>query len=653
MPDVAPRPTLTPTVTRDADGRPVTTFCVWAPTATTVHLELSAPNAQDHPITADSSEGRLEPTVHPLELSAPNAQDHPIAADSSEGGWEVTVPGVGHGWRYRYSIDAGPWLPDPASGWQPDGVHGASAVVDTTRFAGHFEWTDHEWRGVALADTVLYELHIGTFTPAGTFDAAIEQLPRLRDLGITTVEIMPVNAFPGERNWGYDGVFAYAVQESYGGPEALARFVDAAHAHGLAVVLDVVYNHLGPEGNVLAHFGPYFDHSYTTPWGPAVNVAGPGSDGVRRYIVENIRRWVRHFHLDGFRLDAVHAVIDPTATSIWEQVAAAAHEEGAAARRKVVVIAETSDNDPRYVRGVERGGHGLDAQWNDDIHHTLRVAVTGERGTYYDDYEGTAGELADTIRHRWKFRGGYSVFRGRHHGRPVDDVAPHRFITYSLDHDQIGNRPAGDRPVLDPARRRLAPATILLLPSTPMLFMGEEYGDPAPFPFFVDHGDPDLLEATRSGRREEFAGADWSVEIPDPGDAATMRAAVLDPRLSESEGHRELLAMYTELLRLRREYPAVRSPRARQRVDLHDTVVGVHRALEVRGGRSASSLLVNLGDRAVIVEVAGEHDGDHDRQAVTLAFDSADPRWGGPGDGVTVADGSITLAPWTVALVVS
>jgi maltooligosyltrehalose trehalohydrolase len=616
------------------DGSVSTTFVLWAPAATTVHLQLSAPIGPDGPIGADSSQRTLE-------LSPPAGVP---------GWWWVTVPGVGHAWRYRYSLDHGAWLPDPASGWQPDGVHGASAVVDPAGFGSGHTWTDHDWRGVRLADTVLYELHVGTFTPAGTFDAAINELGRLRDLGITTIEVMPVNAFPGERNWGYDGVFPYAVQQSYGGPDAFARFVDAAHAHGLAVVLDVVYNHLGPEGNVLGRFAPYFDDSYDTPWGPAVNMSGPGSDGVRRYVLENVRRWVRDFHLDGFRLDAVHAVVDPTANSIWEQVADVAHQEGAAARRTVTVIAETSDNDPRYVRGADRGGYGLDAQWNDDVHHTLRVALTGDRSSYYADYTGTAAELADTLRHRWHFRGQYSTFRDRHHGRPVDDVAPHRFVTYWIDHDQIGNRPAGDRPDIDPAMRRLAPSTILLLPSTPMLFMGEEYDDPAPFPFFVDHQDPGILEATRTGRRQEFAGADWSVEVPDPGDPATMRAAVLDPSLAETGSGRALLGMYTELLRIRRDLDVVRSTTARQRVDLHDTVVGVHRSLVGRDGvsvTSASSLLVNLGDTPATLAVASEH---ADRTP-EVAFDSSDQRWDGPGGGAELTpDGDVTVAGWTVAL---
>ncbi len=653
MPDPTPRATTDPVPPRIRPGAHVagetTTFAVWAPHATTsVHLELSAPIDRSESVAADG-------TVVPLEPSAGNDGSEPIGADGW-GWWATEVAGVGHGWRYRYSLDGGPWLPDPASAWQPDGVHGPSAVVDPARFT----WTDADWRGIDLADAVVYELHVGTFTPDGTFDAAVGQLGRLAAVGVTAVEVMPVNAFPGERNWGYDGVFPYAVQHSYGGPDAFARFVDAAHAHGLAVWLDVVYNHLGPEGNVLHHYGPYFTDQYVTPWGPAVNVAGPGSDGTRRWILENVRRWVRDVHLDGFRLDAVHAVVDPTAVTIWEQIGTVAHAEGAAARRTVNVIAESSDNDPRYVRGAERGGYGLDGVWNDDVHHSLRVALTGERDGYYADYDGTAAELADIVEHRWLFRDRPSVFRGRRHGRPADDVAPHRFVVATMTHDQVGNRPGGDRPDLDPARRRLAAATIALLPSTPMLFMGEEYGDPAPFPFFVDHGDPEILEATRRGRREEFAQHDWEGRdggtVPDPGDPDTMRAAVLDPSLADRQPHRSLLTMYTELYRLRREVGPVRSPSARQRVTHRATAMALHRALVERDGvtvGAATTLVVNLGDAPVTLPLGPEH---HDRAVVT-AFDSADERWGGPGATTTLdgddAERSITVGPLTVALLTS
>lgn len=655
---IGPPTPLTPVVTRDADGRVATTFTLWAPGASSVHLELTPPTGPSPASDPDRPDGadRTTPPPTTTQLSATTDPNQPNGADGS-GYWTVTVPGIGHGWRYRYRLDDGPPLPDPASGWQPDGVHGPSAVVDTDGFGSGHVWTDTAWRGLDLVDAVIAEIHIGTFTPEGTFEAAIGHLDRLADVGITAIELMPVNAVPGTRNWGYDGVFPFAVQESYGGPAGLARLVDAAHARGLAVLLDVVYNHLGPEGNVLHRYAPYFTDAYTTPWGPAVNVAGPGSDGVRRYIIENVRRWIRAFRIDGFRLDAVHAVIDPTANSIWEQIADAAHAEGRAARRRAIVIAESSDNDPRFVRGADRGGHGLDGVWNDDVHHSLRVALTGEHTGYYADYEGTAAELADIIEHRWLFRDRWSAFRGRHHGRAADDVAPHRFITYSLTHDQVGNRPAGDRPALTAAQHRLAAAMIALLPSTPMLFMGQEYGDPAPFPFFVDHGDPDILEATRRGRRDEFAHADWGGEVPDPGDPATRDAAVLDPSLAEHEPHRSLLALHVEAYRLRREIAPVRAPEAHQRVTHHDTVVAVTRWLP----GTASTLLVNLGDRPVTVPLGATH--------AEVVLDTSHPRWSGaqdthgggsPGDPSgggqapsTIDQDRITVPPFTTALLIS
>lgn len=621
---LGPPTPLTPEVIRDADGRVATTFTLWAPRATSVTLELLG----TAPTTSATSDSSATSTAN--DSSATVVELIAVPDDGPAAGyWTATVPGVGHGERYRYRLDDGPALPDPASGWQPEGVHGPSAVVDTGDFGTGHRWSDDAWRGLELADAVIAEIHIGTFTPEGTFDAAVGQLDRLARVGINAIELMPVNAFPGERNWGYDGVFPFAVQHSYGGPAGLARLVDAAHARGIAVLLDVVYNHLGPEGNVLHQFGPYFTDAYSTPWGPAVNVAGPGSDGMRRFIVENIRRWVRAFHLDGFRLDAVHAVIDPTANSIWEQVGDAARAEARRARRRAIVIAESSDNDPRYVRGADRGGYGLDGVWNDDIHHSLRVALTGERTGYYADYAGTAAELADIVEHRWLFRDRWSSFRGRHHGRAADDVAPHRFITYSLTHDQVGNRPAGDRPALTEARQRLAAAFIALLPSTPMLFMGQEYGDPAPFPFFVDHRDPGILEATRRGRREEFAHADWDGEVPDPGAPSTRDVAVLDPSLAEQEPHRSLLALHTEAYRLRREIGPVRSPEAHQRVSHHDTVVMVSRWLP----DAATVLLANLGDGGVTVPLP-------DLGELAIALDTSDPRWA-PGSGTGSATASI------------
>ncbi len=574
---------------------------------------------------------------------APDAERVEVVLDgashelTSAGGgyWSVDVDGVGHGDRYAFSLDGGDPLPDPASGWQPEGVHGRSAVVDPTTFV----WTDDAWRGHGLDDTVLYELHVGTFTPGGTFASAIGQLERLTALGVTTIELMPVNAFPGARNWGYDGVFPFAVQQSYGGPDGLAAFVDAAHAHGLAVALDVVYNHMGPEGNVLGRYGPYFTDAVSTPWGAALNVMESGSDAVRDYFVTNVVRWVRDFHLDGFRFDAIHAIVDTTARPFWAEITSAARAAAVDAGRDIVLIAESADNDPRRLAPAERFGDGFDAVWCDDVHHSLRVATTGDRHSYYVDYAGTAAELADTVEHRWKFRGQVSRARGRRHGAAVD-AAPNRFVAYDQNHDQVGNRPAGDRPdaLVTPARRRLMPAAVLLSPYTPMLFQGEEYGERAPFPFFVDHTDPEVLRGTNEGRRAEFAGADWSVEVPEPGDPATFTSAILDPSMVErDERAARLEAMYTRLLSLRREVAVITDPAADQSVD---TVGDVMRIVRRSGGATAT-VLVNLGGDTVGVPADGE-----------LRFTSDDADWGGDGASSS-GDGQVRLAGWTAALVVS
>ncbi len=520
---------------------------------------------------ASSVEVRVDDRVVALERAA----DAVGAADT----WSATVDGVGHGDRYQLRRDGGEWLPDPASRWQPDGVHGASAVVDE----GEFEWTDDGWAGVSLADTVLYEMHVGTFTPEGTFDAAIGQLPRLAALGITMVEVMPVAAFAGVRNWGYDGVFPFAVQHSYGGPEAFARFVDAAHGHGLGVVLDVVYNHIGPEGNVLGRFGPYFTDAYRTPWGDAVNVAEAGSDGVRRYFVENAVGWVRDLHVDGLRLDAVHAIVDPTPVPFVQELTEAVHAEAAQAGRTVLVTIESSANDPRIVRRRDRGGWASDAVWNDDVHHALRVALTGERHEYYGNYTGV-DDLATAWRRRWVYDGRFSPGFGRRHGAPATDVEPARFIVFSTNHDHVGNTARGDRMLAEAGprdpRHRLAAAAILLSPFTPMLFMGEEYGETAPFPYFVDHGDPELLDAVREGRRREFAASVGTGDVADPGDPDTFAGAVLDPSILDRSPHAELLALHTELIRLRREHRVLVDPGAEQEVDVDDDVLVVRRRLD-------------------------------------------------------------------------
>jgi maltooligosyltrehalose trehalohydrolase len=572
-----------------------------------------------------------------LEVWAPDAAAVEVAIGATrhsmrrdDGYWVGEVSGLEHGDRYRFVVD-GDELPDPASRWQPDGVHGASAVVDHSVF----RWHDDAWRGVELADTVLYELHVGTFTAEGTFDAAIRHLPRLHDLGITMIEVMPVAAFAGTRNWGYDGVFPFATQHSYGGPEGLARFVDAAHRFGLGVVLDVVYNHMGPEGNVLGRYGPYFTDAYRTPWGDAMNVAGAGSDHVRRYFIENAVEWIRDFHLDGLRLDAVHAIIDPTPIPFVEELTSAVHEAAGAAGRTALVTIESSANDPRIVRSLADHGWGCDAVWNDDVHHALRVALTGDRHEYYANYRGAA-DLATAWDRRWVYSGQYSAGFDRRHGAPADDIDHRRFIVFDTNHDHVGNTPAGSRLLADAApddpRHRLAAAAILLSPFTPMLFMGEEYGDPAPFPYFIDHGDADLVEAVRAGRQREFSGVDWSGDVADPADPDTFRRAVLDVTLTEREPHRSRLAMYTELLRLRREHPVLTDPTAQQHVSVVGDAIFVVRST----AEATASLVLNFRDES--------RDHPAPDPLAAIVFDTDDERWDGAGIDPT------TIAPWSARL---
>ena len=542
-----------------------TRFEVWAPGASLV--EVGIQRAHD---TDDATIRLDEVDVMPLR----RATDAISELDT----WSGIVEGVGHRDRYRFRLDGGDWLADPASRWQPDGVHGSSAVVDESVY----RWHDADWAGVELDDAIIYELHVGTLTAEGTFDAAVRHLPRLAALGITLVEIMPVAAFPGERNWGYDAVFPFAVQHSYGGPTGLARFVDAAHRFGIGVLLDVVYNHLGPEGNVLGRFGPYFTDAHRTPWGDAVNVAEAGSDGVRRYFIENAVGWIRDHHLDGLRLDAVHAIVDPTPIPFVQELTTAVHAAAHHGGRTALVTIESCANDPRIVRSQTEHGSGCDAVWDDDVHHALRVALTGERHEYYRAYRGAA-DLATAWERRWVYSGQYSASFDRRHGAPADTIDHPHFIVFSTNHDHVGNTPAGHRLLADAdptdPRHRLAAAAILLSPFTPMLFMGEEYGESAPFPYFVDHGDPDLIEAVRQGRQREFAGTDWSSGVADPADPSTFDSAVLDVTATAREPHRSRLAMYTELIRLRREVAVLTDTAARQDVSFVDGAVFVVRSL--------------------------------------------------------------------------
>ncbi|GAA1903707.1 malto-oligosyltrehalose trehalohydrolase [Nocardioides lentus] len=499
--------------------------------------------------------------------------DDAVALRPRDGGWwtpdgpdgapDPRVPETGEV-DYGYRLDgADTVLPDPRSRRQPDGVHGRSRTVELDPDA----WTDGAWTGRQLAGSVVYELHVGTFTPEGTLDAALGRLDHLRSIGVDLVELMPVNSFDGTHNWGYDGVGWFAVDETYGGPAAYQRFVDGCHAAGLGVVQDVVYNHLGPSGNYLPAYGPYLTEGRTT-WGDAVNLDAEGSGEVRRYVLDNVAMWLRDYHVDGLRLDAVHALVDSSPVHLLEEMAVEVAALSAHQRRPLTLIAESDLNDTRMVTPREGGGRGLDAQWSDDYHHAVHVALTGETSGYYADFEPLSA-LAKVCERGFFHDGTYSSFREADHGRPVDveHLPTWRLVVANQNHDQVGNRARGDR-LSDPApghldddRLALAAMLTLLGPFTPMLWQGEEWAASTPFAFFTSHTDPEIAEATRHGRIEEFARMGWDPDtVPDPQDPATFTASKLDWSEAEGGRHAVLLALYRRLAEVRRSVPALTDP---------------------------------------------------------------------------------------------
>ncbi|WP_447040683.1 malto-oligosyltrehalose trehalohydrolase [Streptomyces sp. DSM 118878] len=518
-------------------------------------------------------------------------------------GWWSAEAEAADGTRYGFSLDGGPTLPDPRSRRQPDGPDGLSAVVDHDRYAWRTPWAG---RGVRAA--VLYELHVGTFTREGTLDAAAERLGHLARLGVTHVELMPLCPFPGRHGWGYDGVSLWAVHEPYGGPEALKRFVDAAHAHGLGVILDVVHNHLGPSGNHLPAFGPYFTESHQTPWGAAVNLDAPGSDEVRAYLTGSALAWLRDYRLDGLRLDAVHALVDTRACHFLEELSTAVDALAGELGRPLSLIAESDLGDPRIITPRESGGLGLHAQWNDDFHHALHTALTGEGQGYYADFaRAPLAALGKTLTRGFFHDGTYSSFRGRAHGRPVDRARTpaYRFLGYAQTHDQVGNRAQGDRlsASLPPGLLACAAALTLTSPFTPMLFMGEEWGASTPWQFFTDHTDPELAEAVRRGRRREFAEHGWAEEdVPDPQDAATRDRSCLDWSEPDTGDHARLLAWHRELIALRAA-----------RADLTDPDLAAVRVAYDEAARwfvcrrGDLRVVLNLGEEAAAIPLGGDH----------------------------------------------
>lgn len=449
------------------------------------------------------------------------------------------------GQQYFFRLDKDQELPDPASRWQPKGVFGPSAVFASNSF----QWTDDEWRGRPFRDLVIYELHVGTFTAEGTFAAIAARLPDLKQLGINCIELMPVAQFSGSRNWGYDGVFPCAVQNTYGSPADLQRLVDECHHHGISVLLDVVFNHLGPEGNYFAPYGPYFTDKYRTPWGQAWNYDGPQSDNVRGFVLDAVTYLLREFHLDGLRLDAVHGIYDQSGTHILAEIQQLANSEIEAARRHIHIVAESDLNDVRLLNPPEYGGYGLVAQWSDDFHHSVHALLTGERHGYYGDF-GCPEQLVKAVRQAFVYDGCYSSFRQRRHGAPTGGHSGDRFVVSIQNHDQVGNRAIGDRlsHQLNLDQQKLAAGLMLLSANVPLLFMGEEYGERAPFPFFCSFADESLIEAVRQGRRAEFVGFNWPESIPDPQNEETMRSAVLTWNWSVESWQGELRNWYHDLI---------------------------------------------------------------------------------------------------------
>ena len=505
-------------------------FRVWAPYAKRVTVDLVGPS--------------LLP------------RDQPIQLKSCEHGYfEATVCGIEPGARYRYVLDEQKSRPDPASCFQPDGVHGPSEVIDSHTF----QWSDDRWSGTPIERFIIYELHVGTFTREGTFQAVIPWLEYLQnDLGITAIELMPVAQFPGARNWGYDGVSPFAVQSSYGGPDGLRTLVNACHKRGIAVILDVVYNHLGPEGNYLGDFGPYFTDRYRTPWGCAINYDGPDSDEVRAYVINNALYWVTEFHIDALRLDATHSIFDSSTRHILRELTETVHAQADRLGRLIYVIAESDLNDVRVIAPIAEGGYGLDGQWNDDFHHALHTVLTGERRGYYEDF-GALDQLSTALKEGFVYSGQRSSFRRRRHGSSSISRPLSQLIVYSQNHDQVGNRAGGERLSTLVPREALnvAAAACLLAPNIPLVFMGEEYGETAPFLYFIEHGDPVLVDAVRKGRQAEFASFAWEGEVPDPQDPATFERSRVRPGPQTQEECVQLLRWYHRLIALRTSIPAL------------------------------------------------------------------------------------------------
>jgi maltooligosyltrehalose trehalohydrolase len=598
-------------------------FAVWAPRPKSVKLHLFG--------------SEIDSGVNSPEISSGKSSDRYIEMErNSFGYFRATVADIPCKCRYMYRLElqenshgVGPlkWTerPDPASRFQPEGVHCASQVVDLESFS----WTDQGWKSPTIEQSIFYELHIGTYTPAGTLGAVVEQLPKLANLGVTTVELMPVAQFSGARNWGYDGVYPYAVQNTYGGPQALQSFVNAAHASGLAVALDVVYNHLGPEGNYLSDFGPYFTERYKTPWGQAINFDGTESEPVRRFFIDNAIHWFEKYHIDVLRLDAIHGIFDFSALPFLAELQERVDETSKRLGRELILVAESDLNDAKVLLPREIGGYGVKAQWSDDFHHSLHTLLTNERDGYYGDF-GEVRDLAAVLKHGWLYEGQFSPFRRRRHGNPARGIPRSRFVVYSQNHDQVGNRASGERlsQLVNFEAQKLAAGVTLLSPFAPLLFMGEEYGETSPFLYFTDHADQDLIAAVRRGRRTVCAESGWQNEVSDPQSPATFKNSTLR-HMVDKEPHRTLRRLYQTLLCFRRKNELDAST---DWLVTEDEKGKTLKLIRTRNGM-AIAIVFNFGAK-VLAGVTGqllELDPELALGRWSVALCSSDATWLGPG----------------------
>ncbi|MEL7034325.1 MAG: malto-oligosyltrehalose trehalohydrolase [Cyanobacteria bacterium J06592_8] len=577
-----------------------------------------------------------------VEILTPEKRLLPMEKDD-QGYWRLSVTEVSPGSRYQFQLDGDVTRPDPASHYQPDDVHKPSAVVDH----GAFTWTDQNWQAIALEDLIIYELHVGTFTPEGTFEAIIDRVRDLLEMGVNAIEIMPVAQFPGSRNWGYDGVYPYGVQASYGGPEGLKRLVNACHQQGMMVILDVVYNHFGPEGNYTSEFGPYFTGKYNTPWGRAINFDDAYSPGVRNFFIENALYWFSDYHIDGLRLDAVHAIYDFGAYHILEEIADRTDELSQQLGREFYLIAESDLNDVRIIKPKAEGGYGLDGQWSDDFHHCVHTLLTGENTGYYIDF-GQCEYLEKAFKQGFAYSWDYSPGRQRYHGNYAGDRPASQFVVCIQNHDQVGNRMLGDRlsQLTSFEGLKLGAATLILSPFVPMLFMGEEYGEESPFAYFISHSDPGLVEAVRKGRKEEFAAFHAEGEPPDAQSLETFKDCILKWNLRTEGKHKVLLNFYRELIQLRRQIPALKN------LSFQDQEIKCwesEKILSIRRWSEGSEVLciLSFNNQAVTTESISI-DGNWQKR-----LDSTDQKWMGNGSNLPdtlTSSPTLTLAPESFVL---